>query len=273
MTSLIDELEITVHFIREKSKLKPRIGLILGSGLGSFVNHILVETIISFEDLPFFAPTSVEGHEGQLILGYINKVPVVVLKGRVHYYEGHTMNTVTYPIRTLAMLGIETLILTNSAGGLEPQMTPGDLMIISDHINLMGDNPLRGPNLKTLGPRFPDMSSTYDPELIQKMEEIFRKLKTPYHKGVYCGMSGPTYETPAEVRFLKIIGGNAVGMSTVPEAIAGNHLGLRVCAISCISNLGAGLSSQPLSHQEVIDAAKKSEKPLSNFLLDFISQL
>lgn len=271
--SVLNQLQETASFIRGKSPLKPRIGLVLGSGLGSFVESIKADTSISYDEIPYFAKPSVEGHPGRLVLGHCGSVPVAVLQGRIHYYEGHTMSQVVYPIRTLAMLGIEKLILSNSAGGLDPNMKSGDFMLIDDHINLMGNNPLMGPNIKNLGPRFPDMTEAYDPELTNKMVEVMKALKINYWRGVYCGVSGPTYETPAEVRFLQMIGGKAVGMSTVPESIAANHLGLRVCAISCITNPAAGITKSKLTHEEVTQTAKSIEKTFSQFLTTFISKL
>ncbi len=268
-----ESLEETVAYIRSQSKLKPRMGIILGSGLGAFVNHIKVEATLPYDEIPSFIAPTIEGHQGRLILGAVHNTPVAVLQGRVHYYEGHSMSSVVYATRTLAMLGIEILMLTNSAGGLDPNMRPGDFMIIEDHINLMGDNPLKGPNLSTLGPRFPDMSEAYDIRLNTQMEEILKKQKIAFHRGIYCGVSGPTYETPAEVHYLKMIGGKAVGMSTVPEAIAANHLGLRVCALSCITNLASGLSKHKLSHEEVTQTAQMVESKFCTFLHEFISNL
>lgn len=268
-----EKLAETAAFIRAKSKIKPRIGVILGSGLGSFVQNIEVESTLPYEQIPhFFAPT-VEGHHGRLILGTVSGVPVAALQGRIHYYEGHSMATVVYPTRALAMLGIETLIITNSAGGLDPGMQPGDFMIIDDHINLMGDNPLKGPNISQFGPRFPDMTEAYDRKLNEKMAAVLEKNEVRTWRGVYCGVSGPTYETPAEVRYLQMVGGKAVGMSTVPEAIAANHLGLRVCALSCITNKAAGISSGKLSHNEVTETAKAVEQKFSSFLTEFIAQI
>lgn len=268
-----ENLEETVAYIRSHSKLKPRMGIILGSGLGAFVNHIKIETTLPYDEIPSFIAPSVEGHGGRLLLGHVHNVPIAVLQGRVHYYEGHSMASVVYPTRTLAMLGIEVLMLTNSAGGLDPAMKPGDFMIIDDHINLMGDNPLKGPNLAQLGPRFPDMSEAYDLRLNDKMEEILKAQKVSYHRGIYCAVSGPTYETPAEVRYLRMIGGKAVGMSTVPESIAANHLGLRVAALSCITNPAAGISKTKLSHEEVTQTARMVEDKFCNFLQEFIAGL
>lgn len=206
-------------------------------------------------------------------MGHVGSLPVAILQGRVHYYEGHPMDAVAYPVRALSMLGIEILMLTNSAGGLDANMSPGDFMIIDDHINLMGQNPLMGPNIKNLGPRFPDMTEAYDKKLRVLMAETFDGLKQKYWHGIYCGVSGPTYETPAEVRFLQMIGGKAVGMSTVPESIAANHLGLRVCALSCVTNLAAGLTDHKLSHDEVTERAAAVEESFCKFLGAFLGRI
>lgn len=270
---VFERLQQTVSFIRGKSQLKPRIGIVLGSGLGAFVKEVEVECSIPFRDIPNFVPPTVDGHQGNLILGKVAGRDVAILQGRNHYYEGHSMEMVVFPTRTLALLGAEVMILTNSAGGFGETMQAGDFMIIEDHINLMGNNPLMGPNIKELGPRFPDMTEAYDRNLIQLMEKAFEKNSIRFHKGIYCGVSGPTYETPAEVRYLKMIGGKAVGMSTVPEAIAANHLGLRVAALSCITNLAAGISRQKLSHDEVTETAKKVEQKFVIFLKDFITEI
>jgi purine-nucleoside phosphorylase len=266
-------LEESAAYIRSRSQLKPRIGIILGSGLGAFCDQMQVETTLPYDEIPGFLAPTVEGHGGRLLLGHVKGVPVACLQGRVHYYEGHTMTAVVHPTRTIAMLGIESLILTNSSGGLIPTMQPGDFMIIEDHINLMGDNPLKGPNIAQLGPRFPDMSEAYDRKLNAKMEEILKKQNIRHSRGVYCGVSGPTYETPAEVRYLQQIGGGAVGMSTVPEAIAANHLGLRVCALACITNPAAGLAAQKLSHDDVTHTAKMVENKFCSFLTEFVAGL
>jgi purine-nucleoside phosphorylase len=249
------------------------MGIVLGSGLGAFVNHMEIEATFPYDEIPGFHAPTVEGHNGRLLLGTVKGVPIACLQGRIHYYEGHSMAQVVYPVRTIAMLGLEILMLTNSAGGLDTAMQPGDFMIIDDHINLMGDNPLKGPNLAQLGPRFPDMSEAYDRKLNDKMEELLRQKGIRHSRGIYCGVSGPTYETPAEVRFLQMIGGHAVGMSTVPEAVAANHLGLRVCALSCITNPAAGISRQKLSHDEVTQTAKAVEDKFCDFLETFIGGL
>ncbi len=266
-------LEESAAYIRSRSQLKPRAGIILGSGLGAFVDQIEIETTLRYDEIPGFVAPSVEGHGGRLILGHVrganSSIPIACLQGRIHFYEGHSMTAVVHSTRTIAMLGIEILMLTNSAGGLDPKMKPGDFMIIDDHVNLMGDNPLKGPNIAQLGPRFPDMSEAYDRKLNDKMAEVLTKKGVGFSRGIYCGVSGPTYETPAEVRYLQMIGGQAVGMSTVPEAIAANHLGLRVCALSCITNPAAGISKNRLSHEEVTQTAKLVEDKFCSFLKEF----
>lgn len=267
---VLEKLTQTVNYIRTKTKTKPRIGVILGSGLGHFVQHMDIEITLPFHELPNFIPPTVDGHSGNLIFGKIDGIDVVALQGRLHYYEGHSMETVVFPTRCMAMLGIEILVVTNSAGGYGDGMNPGDFMILEDHINFMGTNPLMGPNIKELGPRFPDMTEAYDRELISVAEKILRSQKTFFHKGIYVGVTGPTYETPAEIRMFKSFGGKAVGMSTVPEVIAANHLGIRVMAISCITNLAAGVSQTKLTHVEVTETAKKVEEKFCAFLKEFI---
>lgn len=267
---MLKKLQQTIDYIRSQTGFKPKIGVVLGSGLGAFVKEIKVECQIPYKEIPHFTPPSVEGHSGNLIFGTLHGKSIVILQGRVHYYEGHDMDSVVYPIRTLSLLGVETLLLTNSAGGMGDAMSAGDFMIIEDHINLMGCNPLIGPNIKELGPRFPDMTEAYDKKLNKIMVEIFEKHKIRYHRGSYCGVTGPTYETPAEIRFMKLIGGQAVGMSTVPETIAANHMGVRVGAISCITNLAAGLSNKRLSHEEVTETAARVQKDFNLFLGELI---
>lgn len=270
---LLEQLQEAIDFIRSKSKSKPALGIVLGSGLGSFVDQLEVECSIPYEEIPNFAPPTVEGHGGKLVLGKLGDKEVAVLQGRIHYYEGHSMEKVVFPTRCLAMLGIETLVLTNAAGSLKATNPAGSFLVIQDHINLMGDNPLKGPNIQKLGPRFPDMTNAYDKELGGLLEDCLKNNGATYNKGVYCAVSGPTYETPAEIRYLNIIGGDAVGMSTAPEVIAANHLGLRVSALSCLTNLAAGISPQELSHEEVTETAKKVESTFANVLKDFVSKI
>ncbi len=270
---LNSRLQETVTFLKSKTRLKPEVGIILGSGLGAFARDLQVEVTIPFQDIPYFGSTSVEGHQGNLVFGHCGSKPIVALQGRLHYYEGHTMDTVVFPTRVMALLGIQILILTNSAGGLDDRMKAGDFMIIDDHINLTGNNPLMGPNMKELGPRFPDMTEAYDRKLISELEKVFAARKISFHRGIYAGVSGPTYETPAEVRYLKMIGCSAVGMSTVPESIAANHLGLRVAALSCITNMAAGISAHKLTHTEVTETARRVEKYFAGVLTEFIQNL
>lgn len=272
-SNLIEKIQETVNFLKSRAAFKPEIGVTLGSGLGAFTKEIQVEHIIPFHEIPHFMPPTVEGHQGNLIFGTVGGKKIVALQGRNHYYEGHSMETVVFPTRVMAMLGIQTLILTNSAGGFGDGMQAGDFMIIEDHINLVGNNPLMGPNIKEFGPRFPDMTEAYDRKLVEKLEGIFKKKNIRYHKGVYGGVSGPTYETPAEIRYLKIIGCSAVGMSTVPETIAANHLGLKVAALSCITNLAAGISKNKLTHAEVTETAKRVEQDFSYVIKEFITQM
>jgi purine-nucleoside phosphorylase len=270
---LLDQLKETVQFIRDRNKHRPRVAITLGSGLSGFVKSLKVEASIPYKDIPHFAPSSVDGHPGNLILGYVQDVPVVILQGRIHYYEGHSMERVVYPTRIVAQLGIEKLILTNAAGGLDPQMQAGDLMVIRDHINLTGTNPLIGPNVSALGLRFPDMSEAYDRKMIEQSVQILKKHNIRHSVGVYCGVSGPTYETASEVKYLHIIGGHAVGMSTVPETIAAKHMGLRVFGISCISNLATGLTSGTITHEDVHATATRVEASFNTFLTEFIASV
>ena len=252
--------------IRTKYKTQPEIGIILGSGLGSVADKLEDAVVIPYTDIPHFFGTSVEGHAGKMILGKYFGVPTVFLQGRFHYYEGYNMSEVAFPTRTVCALGIKTLILTNASGGINTRYRAGDIMVINDHLNLMGDNPLKGPNLAELGPRFPDMTEAYDKECIQIINEAAKELNIELKHGVYAALLGPTYETPAEVRMLRALGADAVGMSTVPETIAANHLGVRVCGLSCITNLAAGLSPEKLTHQEVVENSKLSLNNLTRLL-------
>ncbi|MBI2712616.1 MAG: purine-nucleoside phosphorylase [Bdellovibrio sp.] len=263
----------TVAAIERRSTIKPSIGVILGSGLGSIAEKMTEVVSIPYAEIPHFYPTSVEGHTGLLLLGKLSGVPVVMLQGRFHFYEGYSMEEVVFPTRTICALGIQTLILTNAAGGINTQFRPGDLMIIEDHINLMGDNPLKGPNLSQLGPRFPDLSEAYSKVCIETFKSAANEHQIPIKQGIYAGLLGPTYETPAEVRMLRTLGVDAVGMSTVPESIAANHLGVQVCGVSCITNLAAGLSPHKLSHQEVMEVSKVGAEKLKRLLTTVIPRL
>ena len=234
----------------------PEIGLILGSGLGVLAEEIEDSTAIQYKEIPHFPVSTVEGHRGQLVIGKLSGKTVICMQGRFHYYEGYSIYQVTYPVRVMQQLGISKLIVTNSAGGINTEFRPGDLMLIEDHINLMGVNPLVGRNIDSFGPRFPDMSETYDRQLAKKAEEAAEGLSIKLRKGVYAALTGPSYETPAEIRYLRTIGADAVGMSTVPEVIVANHGGISVLGISCITNMAAGVLPGTLTHRDVVDAAK-----------------
>ncbi len=241
----------SVKSIRTKTDFVPDFGIVLGSGLGALADQIENAVSIPFEEIEHFPGTTVSGHGGCLIFGNIGKTKVAVLKGRVHLYEGYAPEDVVLPVRTLKFLGIKKLMLTNAAGGINEKFKSSDLMIIRDHLNLQGSNPLTGPNDDSFGPRFPDMTEAYNKELIELIEKCAKEEKIDIKKGVYAGLPGPTYETPAEVRMLKILGADAVGMSTVAESIAANHLGVKVCGISLITNMAAGISKTKLTHEEV----------------------
>jgi len=237
----------------------PEIGIILGSGLGSLDSEIEDSISIPYKEIPYFPIPTVEGHKGRLVMGRLCGKKVIAMSGRAHYYEGYSMFQVTYPVRVMQKMGISKLIVTNSAGGINAKLEPADLMIIEDHINLMGVNPLIGKNFETFGPRFPSMSEAYSRELIDKAEYAAGDLSLKIKKGIYAAVTGPSYETPAEIRFLRTIGADAVGMSTVPEVIVANHGGISVLGISCISNMASGIIARHLTHQQVLDAAKIAE--------------
>jgi purine-nucleoside phosphorylase len=256
--ALLGRLDATASWIRGKRDVAPRVGLVLGSGLGAFAERLRNRVAIPYEEIPHFpVPSGVVGHAGELVLGDVGRTPVVVLSGRVHFYEGRPMTDVVYPARVLARLGVGAVVLTNAAGGVRRTFKPGDLMLISDHINAFGTNPLIGPNEEALGARFPDMSAVYDRKLRTLAKATARGLGVPLREGVYLGNSGPSYETPAEIRAYRTIGADAVGMSTIPEAIALRHAGVRVLGISTITNMAAGILPQPLVHAEVLAVTKR----------------
>lgn len=272
--AMIQTINEAVTSIRSKSKLEPRVGIVLGSGLGNVVDAIKAETTISYDDIPGAKGSTVAGHSGKMILGHVNKVPVVVLSGRMHFYEGHDMRSVVHLARVAARLGIKTLIVTNAAGGVNKSFSAGDLMLISDHINMMGTNPLLGPNIDELGPRFPDMSEAYPASLRAVAREVGKDIKgLTLQEGVYLALSGPTYETPAEIRMLRTLGADAVGMSTVPEAIAMAHMGIPVLGISCITNMAAGILPQKLTHQEVMDTTARVQQQFTALVLGVLDRL
>lgn len=236
----------------------PRIGIVLGSGLGDYAKNVQVVFELAYREIADFPVSTVPGHDGKFVFGFIKTVPVVLMKGRVHYYEGYDISDVVLPVRLMKLLGIEALILTNAAGGINLSFHPGSLMLLTDHISLFVPNPLIGQNMDALGTRFPDMSQVYDPTLQKLIKETAENEQIPLEKGVYVQLTGPSYESPAEIRMLKALGADAVGMSTVVEAIAARHAGLKLCAISCISNYAAGLGQAELSHEEVQKAADEA---------------
>ncbi|MGH9399621.1 MAG: purine-nucleoside phosphorylase [Thermoanaerobaculia bacterium] len=257
-TDLLARLDEAVRAIRGRRDEAPRVALVLGSGLGSFAQGLAQRLAIPYSDIPNFpVSTGVVGHAGELVLGSVGQTPVAVLSGRVHFYEGRPMTDAVFPARVLARLGARAVILTNAAGGVRLTFRPGDLMLLTDHINAFGTNPLIGPNEDALGPRFPDMSAVYDPALRRIAKATARQLRIPLKEGVYIGLHGPSYETPAEIRALRRIGVDAVGMSTVPEAIALRHAGARVLGISTITNMAAGILKKPLNHAEVLETTER----------------
>lgn len=256
------KVEEARQFLSNLLGISPVVGIILGTGLGGLAERIEKYKSIPYSDIPHFPRSTVESHAGQLTVGHLGGKAVLAFRGRFHFYEGYSLEEVTFPVRVLAALGVKTLILSNAAGGLNPLFRPGDLMIIRDHINLMGVNPLRGPNVDEWGPRFPDMSTPYDQELSEKAQRIALAAGLAVQNGVYVAVPGPSLETPAETRFLRMIGADAVGMSTVPEVIAANHAGLRVFAVSVIANLNLPDTMQPIYLEDVIATANRAEPNL-----------
>ena len=269
----LEKLDKVFESVRNKTDFEPRVGLILGSGLGDFAKEINVSFELPYSEIEGFPVSTVPGHDGRFIFGTISDVPIVCMKGRVHYYEGYEVSDVVLPVRLMIKMGIKTLFLTNAAGGLQDEMSAGDLMLITDHISVFAPNPLIGPNDQTIGPRFPDMTEVYDLKIREKILEIAYENDIPLETGVYCQLTGPTYETPAEIRMLKTLGVDAVGMSTVVEAVAARHMGVKVCGISCISNLAAGLSKNPLSHEEVQAAADQAAPRFTRLVSEVIKTL
>lgn len=255
MEKYIEKIEEAVKYIKGKTDYRPEIGMVLGSGLGSIAEDIQDAVVIPYSEIPNFPISSVVGHAGNLVIGRLQGRIVFALQGRVHFYEGHSMKYITFPIRVMLMLGIKKLLVTNACGGVNETFTPGTLMLISDHINFMGASPLTGENYDVFGPRFPDVSYCYSKKYRDIAMLAKNEIKTPLREGVYCAFMGPAYETPAEVKFAKIIGADAVGMSTVPEVLVAKHGGMEVLGISCITNMAAGILDQPLDHKEVVEIA------------------
>lgn len=274
------------EFIKSKYPYEIKTAVVLGSGLGAFAEELTDAVKIPYETIPHFARSTVDGHAGQLVLGEIENRHLAVQQGRFHFYEGYDMEQVMFPMRAFGLAGVETVILTNAAGSLEPEYPPGSLMLITDHLNCMGVNPLRGKNDERFGPRFPDMTRVYDRELQrtaheaanaiahERFEKGLDSVKRDYlHRGIYCALSGPTYETPAEVRMYRVLGANAVGMSTVPEAIAARHQGMKVLGISCITNFAAGMTGDNINHEEVMETGARVAEVFKELLRRIIGKI
>ena len=273
ISTLYARAEQAARTIRSRTELKPQLALILGSGLGGFADEFVEAVAIPYGEIPGFATSTAEGHAGRLVIGKVGAVPVVAMQGRVHFYEGYTLEEVTFPIRVFKLLGVKRLVLTNAAGGIDIELNQGALMVISDHLNLMGVNPLRGPNDERFGPRFPDLSEAYSRKLQEQAVDEARKLGIDLRRGIYAALAGPSYETPAEIHMLRALGADAVGMSTVPETIVARHMGIDVLGISCITNMAAGISDEPINHAEVMDTGRRVRETFTKLLRGIISRL
>ncbi|CDF58188.1 purine-nucleoside phosphorylase [Thermobrachium celere] len=269
----IEKLNAACDYIKKKINAEPKIAIILGSGLGSLADEVKNKIELNYSEIPNFPVSTVEGHAGKFIFGDLNGKEVIMMQGRFHFYEGYDMNTVTFPIRVLKLLGVEKLIVTNAAGGVNTSFKAGDLMLIKDHINFSGTNPLIGPNLKEFGPRFPDMSNAYCKNLIEIAKSAAQQTGVDLKEGVYFMMTGPSYETPAEIRMIRTLGGDAVGMSTVPEVIVANHSGMKVLGISCITNMAAGILEVPLSHEEVIETSNLVKDKFKKLVSEIVARM
>lgn len=258
MNSVYEKLNNCLKSVRAKTSFEPKVALVLGSGLGKFAEEIEVVDRISYSEIEGFPMSTVPGHAGQYVFGYVEGVPVVCMQGRVHYYEGYPITDVVLPIRLMALMGAQYLFLTNASGGINKDFKAGDFMVLTDHVSIFAPNPLIGPNIDEIGTRFPDMSMVYNPVLRDIILDVARDFDITMQQGVYAQLTGPSFESPAEIKLLGKLGVDAVGMSTVVEAIAANHMGMKICAISCVCNLAAGISENPLTHDEVQEAAAKA---------------
>ena len=273
MNKAYEKLVRCEKIIREKTDFEPQVALVLGSGLGGYAANMDVRCEVPYSEIEGFPVSTVPGHDGRFLFGYVKGVPVVAMKGRIHYYEGYDMTDIVLPIRLMGMLGAKTLVLTNAAGGINLDFTPGDLMIIKDHISAFVPSPLRGENFDELGPRFPDMSKIYDRELMEYLRESAKENGFEMKEGVYLQFQGPNFETPTEIKMFRGLGADAVGMSTVCEAIAARHMGLRIAAVSCITNMAAGILDQPLSHEEVQETADKVADKFEKLITGLIARI
>jgi purine-nucleoside phosphorylase len=270
---MLKKIEETKQFLKSKTSLQPKVGIVLGTGLGNLSTEIDVEIAIPYEEIPNFPVSTVQGHSGKLVFGHLNNVPVVAMQGRFHYYEGYSLQECTFPIRVMKALGISQLFLSNASGGVNANFEVGDIMLITDHINLLPDNPLRGKNIEELGPRFPDMSEPYDKKLIHSVINIAKTNNIKLQQGVYAALSGPTFETPAEYKYMQIIGADTVGMSTVPEVIVARHMDLPCMALSIITDLGVDGKIIEISHEEVQVIAKAAEPKMTLLIKELLKEL
>ena len=271
--NMYERLQNCLKCVRKKTDFVPKVALVLGSGLGRFAENIEVECTIPYSEIENFPVSTVSGHAGQYIFGKLKGVPVVCMQGRVHYYEGYSAQEAVLPIRLMGLMGAEILFLTNASGGINSGFSAGDFMMITDHISVFAPNPLIGQNIEELGTRFPDMSHIYNPELCDIIENVAKEDGIDLKKGVYVQTTGPSFESPAEIRLFKTLGADAVGMSTVIEAIAANHMGMKVCGISCVCNLAAGISPHPLTHEEVKEAGEKAAPQFTKLVTDSIVKM
>jgi purine-nucleoside phosphorylase len=273
LSSLYERAERAAQFIQSKSRSNFSVAVVLGSGLGAFAEGLTNSAAVPYTEIPGFAWATVEGHAGRMIIGDSGATTVAAMQGRFHFYEGYSLEEVTFPIRVLKLLGVQTLLLTNAAGTLNVEFTPGSLMVISDHINLLGDNPLRGQNDERFGPRFPDLTNVYEPDLQEIVINEANAMGLEIRRGIYAALAGPSYETPAEIHMVRTLGADAVGMSTVPEAIVARHMNMRVIGISCITNLAAGVSDRPVDHGQVMATGERVRESFTELLRRILPKL
>ena len=273
MNPVYEKLMKCYESVKEKVKFTPKVALVLGSGLGDYAEDIKITATLDYHDIEGFPVSTIPGHKGRFVFGYVEETPVVIMQGRVHFYEGYSIQDVVLPIRLMKLMGAEVLFLTNAAGGVNFDFHAGDLMLSKDHISMFVPSPLIGANLDELGVRFPDMSDIYDRELRDMIKNLARDLEISLQEGIYIQLTGPAYESPAEVQMCRILGGDAVGMSTACEALAANHMGMKICGISCISNLACGMTDQPLSHKEVQEAADKVAPRFKKLVTNVIAEI
>lgn len=273
MNQVYEKLKNMYESIKDRIPFAPKLALVLGSGLGGYADSISVDSVLNYNEIEGFPTSTVAGHKGRFVFGHVGEVPVVIMQGRVHYYEGYSMTDVVLPARLMRLMGAEVLFLTNASGGINQEFAPGDFMMITDHISSFVPNPLIGANIEELGVRFPDMSHIYEPKLCEIIRSCADKLQIPLKEGIYVQTTGPSYECPAEIRMLEKLGADAVGMSTVCEAIAANHMGMRVCGISCVTNMAAGITGQPLGHQEVQEIADRSAAAFQQLITEAVLKI